>query len=78
MHEVSWLRYFLFSLGFLGIVEGHMRMSYPPPIRSPEEGVNIDYDETSPLGVYPCKGFLGDPGHKSVATFASGSNVAVK
>ena len=77
MHEVHWLKYFVIFLG-LGLVEAHVRMSFPPPIRSPEEGVNPDFDETSPLGIYPCKGFLNDPGHSSVATFGAGSNVGVK
>jgi hypothetical protein len=77
MNDIHWLKYLLLFLS-LSLVEGHMRMSYPAPIRSPEEGVNVDFDQTSPLGQFPCKGFLSAPGHSSVATFAAGSSIAVK
>lgn len=72
-----WLRSVVFALAYLHFAKAHMRMSSPPPIRSPEEGVNVDFDQTSPLGVYPCKGFHTLPGHSSVMNIAAGSTIPV-
>lgn len=78
MLDFRWLKA-LFCLAALSqVVRAHMRMSNPPPIRSPEEGIDVDFDQTSPLGVFPCKGFHTLPGHSAVATFAAGSTVPVK
>ena len=78
MFHLHWLK-LIFSIVLLSqACHAHMRMSYPPPIRSPEEGVDVDFDETSPLGVFPCKGFANLTGHNSVATFAAGATIPVK
>src|SRR5579862_9785515 len=77
MFDSCWLQVFCFSL-LWRFSYAHMRMSNPPPIRSPEEGVNVDFDQTSPLGVFPCKGFSNLPGHTPVASFAAGSTIPVK
>ena len=78
MHRSVLLNSLLLALASLPVTLAHMRMSNPPPIRSPEEGVDVDYDQTSPLGTYPCKGYQTLPGHKSVLNIAAGSNVPVK
>jgi hypothetical protein len=77
MYGSYWLRSLVLTLTYLHFVKAHMRMSSPPPIRSPEEGVDVDFDQTSPLGVYPCKGFHTLPGHSSVMNIAAGSTIPV-
>src|SRR5579859_4517698 len=77
MYGSYWLRSVVLALAYFHFAKAHMRMSSPPPIRSPEEGVNVDFDQTSPLGVYPCKGFHTLPGHSSVMNIAAGSTIPV-
>src|SRR5271154_4114543 len=71
MYGSYWLRSVILVLSYLHFAKAHMRMSSPPPIRSPEEGVNVDFDQTSPLGIFPCKGFHTLPGHSSVMNIAA-------
>ncbi|KLU92328.1 endoglucanase [Magnaporthiopsis poae ATCC 64411] len=70
------------------VVQGHMEMSYPPPLRSKFNSfaTTKDSDMTAPLSPsganYPCKGYLSDlgtPGGKPVVTFTPGqkSNMTI-
>jgi len=61
-----------------GLGRAHMVMVDPAPFRSVHNPFvqNVDSDLTSPLRVYPCKGYLSDlgtPAGASVATWAAGS-----
>ncbi|KAL7959968.1 hypothetical protein V8C34DRAFT_93215 [Trichoderma compactum] len=73
-------------LGLAAVVNGHMEMTSPPPLRSKYNKLalaanDVDYSMTSPLeptGVdFPCKGYhklLGTAAGASVATWAPGGS----
>lgn len=66
MAAVQMLPIYLLLISFTTQCAGHMKMSYPIPLRSPAlGGSNADYDLTSPLDPsgdnYPCKGYANDP-----------------
>jgi hypothetical protein len=58
-----------------------MRMSEPPPIRSAEEGVNIDWAQDFPLNAnglnFPCQNNHRDAGHVAVKNWTSGEVVPI-
>lgn len=60
-------------------VTSHLQMSAPAPRRSKfstayQQAGTVDYDMSTPLGIYPCKGYPKGP---VTATYAAGSNIAV-
>jgi hypothetical protein len=68
----------VFAVAAAGLAAAHMEMMDPPPFRSKfnKNVQNADYSMTSPLGVYPCKGYHSDFGTAegaSVASWAAGS-----
>lgn len=73
-------------VGLVGIVNGHIQLTWPPPLRAPYNpaaaaaGVALDYTGTAPLAAdgsnFPFKGYNADldgPAGASVAIFAAGS-----
>jgi hypothetical protein len=60
----------------------HMRMSEPPPLCSPEEGVNVTANQDNPLAYsglgFPCQNTHRDAGHQPVKNWTAGEFVAIK
>ncbi|KNE72145.1 hypothetical protein AMAG_16637 [Allomyces macrogynus ATCC 38327] len=67
----------LVALLAVSSAHGHMVMRDPPPRhshRNPGPSGQIDYDDTSPLGTFPCKGYRAQ---KPVRTVRAGTSIPV-